>query len=177
MINKKTIISWAVLLLVVLVLFFLANVFSKEIESLITGLIGDYGLLAIFFVVLIIELTPQPLGPEVALLAGAFTNISPLLIIPVVLLASYIGSFIDYYIGKFSQKLILNTKNYKKACAAYKKYGVIGLFIASIGPVPYVPFCWLSGSFNLPIKKFVYYGLLPRSIRIIIFSIIFTVLI
>ena len=50
----------------------------------------------------------------------------------------------------------------------FKKYGKWGLFVAAIGPIPWVPFCWLAGSFQMKFRRFAVYGLFPRFLRILV---------
>ena len=62
----------------------------------------------------------------------------------------------------------LETEDRSKYKSLFKKYGKWAVFLAAIGPIPWVPFCWLAGSFKMKFKKFAFYGLIPRAIRIAI---------
>ena len=62
----------------------------------------------------------------------------------------------------------LETDDRGKYRSLFKKYGKWGVFLAAIGPIPWVPFCWLAGSFKMKFRKFAIYGLIPRTIRILV---------
>ena len=90
-----------------------------------------------------------------------------------IITGTYVASILNYLFGKgyFSDKLVslLDGKKVRKYEKIFEKYGKWGLFLAAIGPVPWVPFCWLAGSFKMKFEKFFLWGLFPRLLRILVF--------
>lgn len=154
--------SLAAIIIFLVILFFL-----NRIKSEIFGLISIYGYFAIFIVAFLVDILVQPLGPEVPLIAASTLRLNIIIAAFLIIIASTLASFFNYRVGKIFHSTASTGKKAKKYLKLYKKYGKYALLISAIGPVPYVPFCWFSGSFKLPIKKFIYWGILPRTLRII----------
>ncbi len=152
----------------VVIVFLLGIVFLNQIKSEISNVVSLYGYPAIFFVALIVEALAQPIGPEVPLISGKVLGLNMVYVSLIVIIGSILATFVNYKIGGFFYDRICEDKRCEKYLELYRKYGKYGLFIAAIGPVPYVPFCWFSGAFGMKIDRFVYYGLVPRIIRIIV---------
>ena len=78
----------------------------------------------------------------------------------------------SFYVGKkflYKKFKTLGAGKVKqKHLKRLQKYGPWALTIAAISPVPWVIFCWLAGSAKMKLKKFILYGLIPRTFRIII---------
>jgi len=170
--KTKLIALLTVLGILVILIFTLVLIFAKTIESQILNLISIYGYFAIFITAFIIDIIAQPLGPEVAIGAAKLINLNMLFVAIIVSIATTLASIFNYKVGKLLYPFFHKKKKYKKYFNIYQKYGKYGLLIASLGPVPYVPFCWLSGSFTLPKKQFILFGIFPRIIRIIVVSFI-----
>lgn len=146
--------------------FLFVLLFLNQIKSEIFGLISSYGYPAIFFITIVVELLAQPIGPEIPLLTGGILKINMVYVSLIVMLGSIIASLINYKIGNLFYPRLCKEKTCKKYTSFYKKYGRYGLLIASLGPVPYVPFCWFSGAFGMTMKRFFYFGVFPRILRI-----------
>lgn len=151
-------------------IFFLAIIFLNQIKSEILTLISIYGYPAIFVVTFLVESLAQPMGPEIPLLTGRIIGLQMIYVSFIVIISSIAASLLNYRIGKLFYHKVCIDDSCDKYSNFYKKYGKYGLLIASLGPVPYVPFCWFSGAFGMTIKKFFYFGIFPRILRIIFVS-------
>lgn len=150
--------------------FLLILIFLNQIKSGILSMIGAYGYYAVLLVTLMVEFLAQPIGPEAALLAGRILGLNAIFTALITIVGSTMASFINLKIGRILHDKFFSEKKYDKYIKWYKKHGKYGLLVAALGPVPYVPFCWLSGGFNMTTKKFIYFGLLPRIARIIVIT-------
>ncbi|MEA2036528.1 MAG: hypothetical protein U9O94_03405 [Nanoarchaeota archaeon] len=154
----------------VLLVFIIVAILLRRIESEIVQIIGVYGYSAIFLITFLVDILPQPLGPEVALISANLIGLNMILAAIITIVGSTLASFFNYKVGKVIYPTISKKKRYTKYANFYKRYGVYGLLISALGPVPYVPFCWLSGTLNLSTRKFLLFGIIPRMIRIILVS-------
>jgi len=155
----------------VVIVFFLVLIFLNQIKAEISSIISVYGYIAIFFVALIVDMLAQPIGPEVPLISGKVLGLNMFFVSIFTIIGSAAATFLNYKIGSLFYDRICEDERCKKYLDLYRKYGKYGLFIAAIGPVPYVPFCWFSGAFGMKMRRFVYYGLVPRILRIIVVSV------
>jgi len=167
--NKIILISLITIVAIIALVFTIKSAdFKNEIQIYVLR----YGVLGVFVLTLILELLWQPIGPEVPITFGILVGLNAVNVFIFTLVGSYVASLINYYVGKgyLSKKLMfsLKTEDRSKYRDLFKKYGKWGVFLAAIGPVPWVPFCWLAGSFKMKFRKFAVYGLIPRFIRILI---------
>jgi membrane protein YqaA with SNARE-associated domain len=154
----------------VVIIFIFVLLFLHQIQSQIEQFITIYGYPAIFIITLITETLAQPIGPEIPILAGRIIKLNPIYVSIIVITASVIASLVNYMVGSLFYKRVCEDRSCEKYSIFYKKYGKYGLLIASLGPVPYVPFCWFSGAFGMKLKTFFYFGIFPRILRIIFVS-------
>ena len=146
----------------------------RKIESQILSLISVYGYIAILVIAFIVDTLIQPIGPEMPLIAARIIGLGMVIATLVTIIGSISASFFSYKVGKTFHSEFSKKKKYIRYSNLYKKHGKYTLLIAALGPIPYVPFCWFSGAFALPIRKFVYFGIIPRIIRIMVVSYIIT---
>ena len=66
---------------------------------------------------------------------------------------------------------MFGNKIFKKAERGINKKGKIIVAIAAVSPVPYIPM--VLGAIKMARKEFILWGILPRSIGIIISAVIF----
>ena len=141
------------------------NYFKVLIEKYIQTF-GYFGVLTFSFVLDFLE---QPIGPELPISVAILFGLNMWLVVIFAIIGSYSSSMINYYIGKdllsSRVKNVCDIKGNHKYCRLFSKHGRLALLIASISPVPWVAFCWLSGSFNMKKRDFFVFGLLPRAIR------------
>ena len=172
--KKKAILFIVVVLLIVIVIAWWANFNSDYLEGLIESSVQKYGLFGILVFAILADVLVQPIGPEVPALVGILFNLNIFGILISTILGSIIGSVISFYIGKkyFSDKVRdiskIDKKKSAKVLEMFKKYGKWGLVLAAVTPVPWVAFCWIVGSFKMKKRIFVFYGLIPRGIRIVV---------
>ena len=164
---------WMICLLVIVVIVAVILTFqSGELESLILRYVQIYGYYAIFGMAFVLDMLWQPIGPEAPISIAILFGLNAFYVFILILLGSYIASLLNYFLGKtyLSEKLMLSLSpdERKKYTELFRKYGKWGLFVAAIGPIPWVLFCWLAGSFQMKFRKFFLYGLFPRFLRILI---------
>ena len=128
-----------------------------------------YGATGIFVISLAMDMVMQPLGPDVPLMAGIIGGVNKWYALLGATLgsicASLIGYTLGFYYGEYGIKKIYGESKYKKWEKLYAKWGKWSVAVAAISPVPYVPFCWISGIFKLNIWQFVIFAFIPRTIR------------
>lgn len=150
-------------------LFLLILIFLPQVEDSVQDLIISYGLIGVFLIAFFADMLMQPIGPDVPLFIGIGFGLNPLQVLGLVLLASYLATFLGYYLGlKFGKdgfRKIYGEKKYLILKHRYNKYSLIVPF-AALTPVPYVPICWISGIFKMNKIKFFLYALVPRTIRL-----------
>ncbi len=144
-------------------------VFYSNIESGIFTFISSYSYFAIFIISFLLDLLMQPLGPDIVIVGGIFLKFNAMAVILYAVSGSVIASFIGYYIGRaygrFGFKRRYYRKQYGIAKRLYARYGKLGLSIAAITPLPYVPLCWIAGIFKMKKIDFILFGILPRTAR------------
>jgi membrane protein YqaA with SNARE-associated domain len=144
----------------------LINVINKETES--------YGIIFLFFVSILLEIVPQYIGPHFLLFQAVLIGFSPYMTAISISLGSLTGSIIGFEIGKkYGIRLISRIYGGDKLRNTNRLLNGHGKWIISltaISPLPYLP--PIFGSLGLTRKKFMLYGLIPRVLGLIIFSII-----
>jgi membrane protein YqaA with SNARE-associated domain len=153
-----------IILLVGLLIYLNLNFFNTTIRSYVE----KFGYLGIFLFSFIADALVQPIGPEAPALIGVLFKLNFVGIIISTLLGSYLASLMIFYLGKTYLQSKFKFINKKRNYELFEKYGKWGLALAAISPVPWVVFCWLSGAYRLKLKQFIFYGLIPRTIRIIV---------
>ena len=142
------------------------------LRELIGELVMDFGYIGILVFSFITDLFIQPFGPEAPASIGVLFNLNIVLVVIFALIGSYSASFINFYIGKGYLKIkahkLKENEIESKHVRLFKKYGVYGLLLAAISPVPWVPFCWMAGAYKIKIKDFIIFGLIPRLFKIIV---------
>jgi len=140
------------------------------LNKLIEQLVKKFSYIAILGFSIISDVLVQPIGPEIPALLGVIFGLNTFLITISAVIGSYIGSFSSFYIGKKylrSGVKNLEEKNVdKKYYRFFRKYGHLALTLAAVSPVPWVAFCYISGSLKMKTWRFIVYGLIPRTIRI-----------
>ncbi len=151
-------------------IFLIVLIYLRRIELEIYSLVSVYGYFAILIIAFVVDILLQPIGPEVPLFAAKIIDLDTMITVLLVILGSTLATFFSYKMGKIFYPRVCKEKKCKKYLELYQKYGKYGLLIAALGPVPYVPFCWFTGAFGSPIKQLIYFGIIPRTLRIIFVS-------
>ena len=157
--------------IVMLTVFILAIIYFKQVNNFVEASVDNGGLWAVFGLVFIVELLVQPIGPEVPASAAILFGMPILPVILVAIFASFLAGTFDWGLGRHGglvlAKRVCGTRNYKNVCYYFSKYGHWTLLVSAITPIPYVPFCWLSGAFGYKYRDFFLFGVIPRTIRIV----------
>ena len=148
--------------------------FYSTLESRIVEFISLHSYFAVFLISFILDLIMQPLGPDIVVIGGILLGLNWIFVTFWVLLGSIIASFIGYWLGtvygKFGFKRRYYHKQYQRAEKLYARYGKVGLSIAALTPLPYVPLCWIAGIFKMKKRDFILFGIIPRTGRFIVIA-------
>lgn len=154
--------------------FIIISLIFKDSLNVISKIFVErYGMIAVFLGFLITAISPFPLPDHAVSAFAMLGGMNFWVNVGISTLGSIIGGVIAYYLGK----LLQNTSLYTKIMKRYKQksehlinsYGVKGLAIAALTPIPDSPISWMSGVLNLPFKKFFWIYLICRFIKITYF--------
>ncbi len=146
-------------------------IWNKDyLEGIVSNYVEKYGLIGILILSMLADSLDQPIGPEVLASVGFLFGLNIFLVILFSTIGSYIASLVNYHIGKriFSDYIqkSYSPKKYQKYENIFRRYGGPAVWVAAWTPVPWTLFCWLAGSFHMKMKSFVFWGLIPRFLRI-----------
>lgn len=165
-------IFWIVILSIAIIVFRNLEIVKEEIGQFIIL----FGYPAVLVLSALTDALEQPIGPEVPSILALLFGLNPLIVMPLAFLGTSLGSLISFYIGtRFLTKRIshiCSNDGHVNLCKLFSKYGKWEIAIAAVSPIPYVTSCWLAGAFNMHIKDFIIFGILPRLLRL---SVIVTV--
>jgi len=165
-----------ILITLALIIYGILNLGSINKETSI--LINTYGAPALLIISISLDLIPQIISPIVALGAGIVAGINPYLAIIATVLGSLIGSTLGFFLGKkymFDAVDVLTTKKTTdRLTYLTNKYGRIIVPIAAISPLPYVPVA--LGAINFSKRNFIIFGLIPRSVGLIGYGLLFSLI-
>jgi membrane protein YqaA with SNARE-associated domain len=167
--NKIILIGFLGVVLTIALIFVLK---FSEFKGLFEGYVSTYGFLGIIALSFILEFFWQPFGPEGPIVFGILLGLNPFLVFAFTLTGSYLASILNYFIGLkyLSKEIIFSMFGEKRSKYEryFNKYGKWAVLFAAVGPIPWIPFCWLAGSFKMGFKRFFMWGLLPRFFRILV---------
>ncbi len=114
----------------------------------------------------------QPIPPDVLTLPmylAADSTFRIFLIWLVATVTSISGACIGYFIGKKAGRGILDKISkgdaVEKIEVLVERYGVFGIFIAAISPIPYKVFAWVAGMGEMDLRLFVGASIIGRGLR------------
>ena len=157
---------------ITVLIFLLMLIFLKQIKVEILLFISSYGYIAILLMTIIVDILVLPIGPEISLISGKIAGLNFIFVAFATVIGTTVASVFNYKVGRLIYQRVGNNRKISEYISLYQKYGGYALFIAAVGPVPYVPLCWISGSYGLPVGKFFYFGVIPRIVRISLVSLI-----
>jgi len=180
--NKKRVVKFSAWMLNILVILLLVwslinyRVFNQEVTQFVQ--VG--GLLAMVFLVILLEGAPVFIGSGLVIASALAINIiNPWLILFLFLFFALVGNIVYYYLGYFSGKRIFkyfDKKDVKKYEELFKKYGFTAMIITAVSPIPYLP--TLAGVFRIKSKVFIAEVLIIRMIRhVVVFLFWFYILV
>lgn len=164
-----------IIIVILITLLFLSSFFFKDqIQEWITKEVSVYGVLFLFSLSFLLDFLPQYISPHLLIVQSKILGI-PLTGISIIVIAgAIIGSFAGFEVGKRLGKRVVKTlapeKSYKKIKQTARDHGKWFMMIAGISPLPYLPFVF--GSLEIERKDFFYYGIIPRLIGLILFSLL-----
>ncbi|GIU68549.1 MAG: hypothetical protein KatS3mg001_399 [Candidatus Pacearchaeota archaeon] len=157
-----------------IVVFLLSFLFKSNIKAYFNKNLEKHGAVFIFLYGLLVELIPNYLSPHVSIIASKLIGINFLISTLFLISGSTLGSLIGFFIGKeYGIKLsskIYSKNKIKKIRKAINKKGKMIILLAAISPIPYLPIVF--GSLHLSLKNFFVFGILPRILGILAFSLI-----
>ena len=162
-----------ILSIIIIFLFIASLIFQDEIKSIITKDVLAYGSIIIFIFALFLDLFPQYISPHLLILQLKIINFYSTTSLIIIIFGSVMGSIIGFEIGKkyrikFTKKIY--KKDHKKIQKKIDKYGKYIISLAAISPIPYIPL--IFGSLGMKNKTFFIFGLIPRILGLIVFSLI-----
>lgn len=135
--------------------------------------IQQYGTLGIFTLTTL-EQFIFPVPADIFIAIGGSVGLPFEHIIPFVLLGALLGSYIGYFLGKwlghpFMEWLFGKTR-LEKGEKFIKKYGVWGVIVAALTPIPFKIVTWTAGIFEMPLGKYTFAVIVGRMPRYLIAS-------
>ena len=85
-------------------------------------------------------------------------DVNHVLGVTLICIASVLGGFSGYFIGShikdwpFLEKFVYRYEDRGKEL--FRKYGIWGVVIGAMTPIPFSTVCWLAGMFEMNFKKF-----------------------
>lgn len=168
--KRKNQLFLVLFLLIIINIFLVVLLNINYFKEVIQSIVEIYGYPAIFVLAIILDLIEQPIGPEIPAIVGIVLGMNFYLVYLIASMGTILAGLINLYVGKnILRKRIVNScsvSKHKKYCIFFSKYGKFSLFLASITPIPYVVFVWISGAFLMKTRDFFIFGLIPRLFRL-----------
>ena len=166
--NKKRVVKFSVWLLNILTILLLiwSLINYKLLNQEVSQFVQVWGLLAMIFLVILLEGAPIFVGSGLVVASVLAMDINPWLILFLFLFFALVGNILYFYLGYFSGKRILKyfgKKNVKKYKELFKKRGPSAMIIMAISPIPYLP--TLAGVFRMTSPILITKVLAVRMIR------------
>lgn len=144
-----------------------------EVSTLLQ--VQRYGYVALFIFNFFLECIPQLITPVFTYIPAIILEMNIYFSIFIIVLGSICGSISGFFIGrKYGYETIediIGTEKSVKLRSFMDKYGRFAVSVAAITPLPYAPM--IIGSLKLSKKNFLIFGLIPRSLMLIVFGYLF----
>ena len=118
------------------------------------------------------EAALQPIPPDPVVWRQVVASDSGFGVATVILIAtvsSVIGALGGYAIGVYGGGWILerfvSSSNVSRLNVLVERYGVAGIFIAAVSPIPYKALAWIAGAGRMDLRLFVAAGIVGRGLR------------
>lgn len=138
-----------------------------------TEFIHQFGYIGIFLLTFT-ESFIQPIIPDPFILGATSFGLDLDLTVLTVSIASVLGAIVGYLLGKFLGKpvflKIFGKKMFEQGENFFAKYGLWGVVIAGLTPIPFKVATWLAGIFNLPFSHFVVASIIGRVPRFVLMA-------
>lgn len=159
-----------------LIIYSFTNLLFLDEE--ISSLIYNYGVIALFLISILLDLIPQLISQIIALSTGILAGINIHYAIIATILDSTLCSLIGFVLGKRymfnAVNIIVSEKSAKTLTNLTNKYGKIIVPIVAFSPLPYLPV--LLCAMNFSKRNFLIYGLISRTISLIVFGYLTSIL-
>ena len=143
----------------------------EHLIDIVREVIQNYGYLGIFSLTTL-EQFIFPVPADVFVGMGTSMGLPFKNVMFFVLFAALVGSYIGYFLGKYLGHPVMSwlfgKTRLEKGEQFIKKYGVWGVIIAGLTPVPFKIVTWTAGIFGMPLGKFTIGVLLGRMPRYIV---------
>lgn len=143
----------------------------EQITDTVVSWGSGFGLVGLA-VVSATEAALQPVPPDLLVIPmslDANSEFELLAIFLVATLFSVIGSLGGYGIGLYAGRpaieKIAKPSLSRKLDELIARYGVAGVFIAAVSPIPYKLLAWMAGAGRMEMRTFISAGIFGRSIR------------
>lgn len=174
----KNVFKQFIVFLIVCALFLSLYFFKENIQlisSIIVNTLGFIGILIVSFFLDIIFF--QPISPSIFLITSIISEeLHWFLVFLCVSIGSFLGSLVDYSLGKTLGHSVLtkisSEKRFNEIEKLFQKYSHYAIIIGTFSPIPYSLICWFSGIFEVKFKKFVIFALLSRTSVFLILSLL-----
>ena len=122
------------------------------------GIIMNHGYTGIF-ILTTAEQFIFPIPADIFITIGTSLGLSFKKILWIISAAAILGSLIGYFLGKYIGHPIIQwlvgKERLEKSEKFIKKWGVWGVILAGLTPLPFKIVTWTAGIFEMPLKKFI----------------------
>lgn len=143
----------------------------EHLMTIVADVIRHYGYGGIFALTTL-EQFIFPVPADVFVAIGTSLGLSLKMVLFYVLLAALTGSYIGYFLGRFLGlpvvRRLFGQKRLDKGEAFIKRYGMWGVIVAGLTPIPFKIVTWTAGIFEMPLGRFTLGVLLGRMPRYIV---------
>ena len=136
--------------------------------ELAKGIIMNHGYTGIFALTTA-EQFIFPVPADIFITMGTSMGLSFKKILWIISVSAVLGSLIGYYLGKYLGhpivQWLLGKKRLEQGEKFIKKWGVWGVIIAGLTPIPFKIVTWTAGIFEMPLRKYIpaiIIGRIPR---------------
>ncbi|ACV25249.1 phosphatase PAP2 family protein [Methanocaldococcus fervens] len=123
-----------------------------DLYSMAEYLVMHYGYIGLF-IISFTEAFIQPIPPDVFIIGASYFGLNPIISAIVATIGTTLGGLFGYFLGdKLGHPIfvkLFGERYLHKGEEFFNKYGVFGVFIAGISPLPYKVIAWLSGIFEM----------------------------
>ena len=165
--KEKTMrISGLILTIIICFVFLASFVFRESIIEVMSAEAQAAGLLMILILSVLLEFIPQYVAPHYLIISASIIGFNWYLIILSVSVGGILGGLLGFEVGRvYGSSVMHSILGIKKIIIVerwIKKYGPGFIFLATILPLPYIPIVF--GSLSMPRKRFILFGIIPRTI-------------
>ena len=143
----------------------------QHLIQITEAIIAKYGYAGIFLLTTT-EQFIQPVPADIFIGAGTAAGLPLLNVMLVVIVSTFLGSLIGYFLGDRlghpAATWLFGKTAVQKGEAFMKKWGLFAVIIAGVTPIPFKVITWMAGIFEMPLKRFVLGVLIGRIPRYIL---------